>query len=367
MAKMCMQRLEKITQLGMRKFVPSKEELDCLKEGKPVPIKVRLLNDTTKTFQVDSYMLVQDLLDQLCQSFNLTVTSPFALYQMAEPGVDLILDPKDRVLDVLASWENAPLDEPKGSDKKKYQVKKEVKKKSKEEAKWSSFLFKAKLMIKTTSDTLMTDQEAVNLTYVQAVSDVVTNRYPSTDKDVTVLAALQLQATHGDFIRGQHNPGWLLPKLREYMPILFLQKKGKMDSKLEKEYEANILSKWEKVKGFTIQEAKLNYLDYVQEWQFYGSTFWLVEQRQFKDYPSPLLLGINSEGVLLMHPEKRHTLEIYNFTDIVTWGHAEEKFIVVVGNIVQQRKLIFKTQMGKAMNQLIHDYVNFKVKGTTKA
>ena len=83
------------------------------------------------------------------------------------------------------------------------------------------------------------------------------------------------------------------------------------------------MSKYEKVKGFSQQEAKLNYLvcsvlsashpltrcdreqDYVQEWPFYGSTFWSVEQRQFKDYPGVLTLGINGEGVCLMHPEKR--------------------------------------------------------------
>jgi len=34
-------------------------------------------------------------------------------------------------------------------------------------------------------------------------------------------------------------------------------------------------------------------------------------------------------------------LENYAFTDIVTWGHSDEKFILVVGNLVQQRKLIF--------------------------
>jgi hypothetical protein len=81
------------------------------------------------------------------------------------------------------------------------------------------------------------------------------------------------------------------------------------------------------VSGFTALEAKLNYLDYVQEWTFYGATFFTVEQRQFKDYPSPLTLGINCEGVLLMHPEKRTVLENYAYTDIVTWGHSDEKFI----------------------------------------
>lgn len=97
-----------------------------------------------------------------------------------------------------------------------------------------------------------------------------------------------------------------------------------------------------------------------------------------------------------MHPQKRvrnaahdvlcvtadflqALLENYPYTDIVTWGHSDERFIVVVGNIVQQRKLIFKTKrvgvrpcahprwltagmQGKTMNNLIHDYVKFKVR-----
>ena len=129
-----------------------------------------------------------------------------------------------------------------------------------------------------------------------------------------------------------------------------------------KEWELKILAKYEKVAEFTSLDAKLNYLDYVQEWTFYGATFFIVKQMQFKDYPSPLILGINSEGVLLMEPEKKTMLENYAFTDIVTWGHSDEKFIVVVGNVVQQRKLIFKTVEGKHMNHLIHDYVKFKVK-----
>jgi len=136
----------------------------------------------------------------------------------------------------------------------------------------------------------------------------------------------------------------------------------KVQDTLVKEWEVKILAKYQKVAEFTSLDAKLNYLDYVQEWTFYGASFFTVEQRQFKDYPSPLTLGINCEGVLLMHPEKKTVLENYQFTDIVTWGHSDEKFIVVVGNIVQQRKLIFKTTEGKHMNHLIHDYVKFKVK-----
>jgi len=230
--------------------------------------------------------------------------------------------------------------------------------------KYSAFLYKAKLVLKTSDPDIMADPEAVNMVYIQAVHDVITWRYPVNEKDITVLAALQLQATFGNFNEETHTDNWLISKIDEIMPQHLLSKKGKnkKDEKLMKEWAQKILAKYTRVSGFTSQEAKLNYLDYVQEWTFYGATFFSVEQRQFKDYPSPLTLGITCEGVLLMHPEKKNVLENYQYTDIVTWGHSDEKFIIVVGNIVQQRKLIFKTTDGKAMNHLIHDYVKFKVK-----
>ena len=56
----------------------------------------------------------------------------------------------------------------------------------------------------------MSDPEAIHLVYVQAVHDIVTSRYPSDDKDITVLAALQLQASYGDFKKDVHFPGMVV-------------------------------------------------------------------------------------------------------------------------------------------------------------
>jgi len=357
MAQLCAERLNTIIKLGQRKQVPSKLELECLMENRPVPVKVGLVNDTFKTFTVDSFTFVKDVNESLAKKFNLVCETPFALYEVADHNVERLLDPKDRILDVMAAWENLEKEEKEEKDKKE----------KKEKVKgplYNAFVYKAKLVLKTSDPEIMADAEAVNMLYIQAVHDVITWRYPVNDKDITVLAALQLQATYGNYKEDVHTDAWLISKIEEIMPQHLLLKKGtkKKDEKLLKEWAQKILAKYQKVSGFTAQEAKLNYLDYVQEWTFYGATFFDVEQRQFKDYPNVLTLGITCEGVLLMHPEKKTVLENYQFTDIVTWGHSDEKFIIVVGNIVQQRKLIFKTNDGKAMNHLIHDYVKFKVK-----
>eukprot|EP00808_Paulinella_micropora_P026680 g54161.t1 len=373
LAKVCSERVATIVLMGQRKQVPSKLELECLKATKPVPIRVNLADDTFKTFTVDPYTLNKDVEEMLVQKYGLVVTSPFALYEGAEEkNLERILDPKDRVLDVMASWENAPLVEEvkleqRMKKSKNYQHKDMNKTVVQAKVNYCKFIYKAKLVLKTSNKEIMSDPEAINLIYIQATQDVVSERYPAKVDDITVLAALQLQATFGDYKKDIHFPGWLKPKLEQFMPSSLFSKNKKPNEKMLKEWEQMILNKYQKVSGFTSLEAKLNYLDYVQEWTFYGSTFFLVEQWQFKDYPNPLVLGINCEGVLLMHPEKKSVLENYGFTDIVTWGHSDEKFIIVVGNIVQQRKLIFKTINGQEMNHLIHDYVKFKVKNKAQA
>ena len=142
----------------------------------------------------------------------------------------------------------------------------------------------------------MEDPEAVNLIYLQAVSDVVTNRYPSNQKDLTVLAALQLQATFGNYRPDTHTRTWLGDRLLEFIPKYVVIQQGKVSVALKSEWIVKVLAKWQKIQNFEEVEAKINYLDYVQEWVFYGSTLFQVEQRQFKEYPSPLFLGINCEG-----------------------------------------------------------------------
>lgn len=351
LSALCIERLTKIIKIGQRKEVPSKMELECLATGKPVPIRVGFVDGTFKTFLVDPYTFVHEVEAMLIEKLELRCVNPFALYEQAEENVERILDSKDRILDVVGSWErpdylNIEVKKEKVEvNKRRIKHKDELKtKKDQEEPEYNTLIYKAKLVLKTNDPEIMADPNAVNMIYIQAVHDVVTFRYPVNEKDITVLAALQLQASYGDFQPDIHVQGWLTPKIEEVMPRhLLCEAKSDVvvDFKIN-EWQQKILAKYVKVAGFSSLEAKLNYLDYVQEWPFYGATFFRVEQRQFKDYPSPLTLGITCEGVILMHPEKKTILENYPYTDIVTWGHSDEKFILVVGNIIQQRKLIFK-------------------------
>jgi hypothetical protein len=362
-AKQCADNLPQICEMGQREAVPSVQELEALRQMEPITIKVHLVDMSEKTFNVTPYTLVSEVEHMLYNAYNLQVRAPFCLYEAGNvKNTEKVVEGQSRVLDVLASWENDPLQvEAKVSERIRKEAAKKAKISGVQEIVYNHFLFRAKLVLKTSNRDVMQDKAAIDLLYLQAVSDVTSVRYPSNDKDITVLSALQLQALHGDFKNDTHFAGWLRPQLTTCMPEHYLLKKKKLNEAVAKEWEQKILDKYQRVAGFTSHEAQLNYLDYIQEWTFYGSTFFNVEQYQFKDYPPLLTLGINSEGIILMHPEKKTVLENYPFSDIVTWGHSDEKFIVVVGNIVQQRKLIFKTLDGKPMNSLISAYVKFKV------
>jgi MyTH4 domain/FERM central domain/RA like domain/PTB domain (IRS-1 type) len=347
MAEVALSYIPLIMKLGQRLSVPSINEIHNVCELKEVVLRVYLMDGSYKTITVDSFTLIEDVIEAIKQKLQLTYGKPFALYEVTDR--EHILNTRDRVLDVMAKWVHGS-----GHDDGKHNPIQTF-----PDAK---FLYKAKLVLKADSKEIKTDTGAVELLYMQSVNDVVTGKYPVKDKDLCILAALQLQATFGDFHADMHGHGWLTGKLDDFIPIAKITAKKKNEEQaLRAEWEQKILHKYEKVKGFSTLESKLNFLDFVQEFPTYGITFFEVAQRQWKDYPSPLLLGITCEGALLVHPVSKQILDDYRYVNIVTWGHSEEKFILVVGNVVQQRKLVFKTNEGAILNQLVHDYVKHKV------
>lgn len=69
---------------------------------------------------------------------------------------------------------------------------------------------------------------------------------------------------------------------------------------------------------------------------------------------------MTSEAVSLLDPATNGILETFSYKEVVTWGFSEEKFILVIGNLVQQRKFFFRTPKGKFLSKIINDYVQVK-------
>lgn len=52
---------------------------------------------------------------------------------------------------------------------------------------------------------------------------------------------------------------------------------GKKDEKIMREWCQKVQAKYTKIVGFSQMDAKVNYLEYVQQWPFYGAQFYPIE------------------------------------------------------------------------------------------
>jgi len=132
------------------------------------------------------------------------------------------------------------------------------------------------------------DLAAVEMMYIQATHDVVDARYPCSEQDSITLAALQVQEAEGDHPGGDCD--YITGELRKYLAEKYLEDRD--DSELEEQ----VLKLYEKLTGYTQQEARLSYLDYVKSWKIYGSSYYFAEPQNNRDFPPEVVLAINAKG-----------------------------------------------------------------------
>ncbi|KAH9261246.1 hypothetical protein BASA81_000950 [Batrachochytrium salamandrivorans] len=327
-AKYTMMRIRKSTSLGPRKEVPTAMEIQAARERQPVVIRVHLLDGHYKTVPAECWTTVRELNAMVAKKLKIQDATPFATFEVSSSDEERVLEEDDRVLDLLSYWQREFGSTKKGRAAPTFQ-----------------FVYKLRLFF----DIVDTDVAAIDLAYIQGVHDVTDSRYPCNEEDCLTLAALQSQEKFGDY---SGTSPFKEDGLINFLPSKYL--KGDR----EEELEQSIIKIYSKLKGYTTQEAKLNYLDYVKSWKIYGSAYFFVEPQNSRDFPSDVVLAINAKGILVVDPETKDFLAEYPYSEVVTWGHSAQTFVVVVGNLIRQTKIYFRSDQGVEMNSLVHAYVN---------
>jgi len=320
--------LKKSQTLGPRREVPTSMEIQAAKERQPVVIRVHLLNGNYKTVPAECWTTIRDLNQMVAKKLNIVDHTPFATFEVSSNDEERVLDEDDRVLDLLSYWQREFGHSKRGKSAPTFQ-----------------FIYKMRLFF----DIPDTDTAAIDLAYIQAVHDVTDSRYPCNEDDCLTLAALQSQETFGDY---SGSSPYKENALDNFLPAKYL--KGDRKAELEE----SIIKIYQKLKGYSSTEAKLNYLDYVKSWKIYGSSYFFVEPQNSRDFPSDVVLAVNAKGVLVVDPETKDFLAEYPYSEVVTWGHSAQTFVLVVGNLIRQTKLYFRSDQGVEMNSLVHAYVN---------
>lgn len=327
-AKYTMMRIKKSTSLGPRKEVPTAMEIQAARDRQPVVIRVHLLNGHYKTVPAECWTTIRELNAMVAKKLKIVDATPFATFEVSSNDEERVLEEDDRVLDLLSYWQREFGNTKKGKAAPTFQ-----------------FVYKLRLFF----DIPDTDTAAINLAFIQAVHDVTDSRYPCNEEDCLTLAALQAQEQFGD-----HNGSSPFKEdgLTNFLPSKYL--KGDRQAELEE----SIIKIYQKLKGYSATEAKLNYLDYVKSWKIYGSAYFFVEPQNSRDFPQDVVLAINAKGILVVDPDTKDFLAEYPYSEVVTWGHSAQTFVLVVGNLIRQTKIYFRTDQGVEMNSLVHAYVN---------
>jgi len=247
-AEACLHNIPMICELGPRRELPTLVEMESCKRLKPVVVRVNFLDNKYFMVPVNSWTTVQHFHEMIRRRLGIQDGRSFAVYEVSSNEEERSLDKQERILDLVAYWN-------------RLQAEERNKKGKNAEVESFSFLFKAKLFFELKND----DHAGVEMMYIQAKHDVVDARYPCSDQDAITLAALQVQEEFGDHPGGDQPCSYITNKLYKYVTAKTIE------SSNAESVESSIMKLYAKLTGYSQQEARLSYLDYVKSWKIFGS------------------------------------------------------------------------------------------------
>jgi hypothetical protein len=333
-AEICLHRCPKICKLGARRELPTKLELETIRRGGVVTVRVFFLDGKYATLRADSWTTVRELEDSISTLLKIQNNEPFSLCEVSNTEEERVPDPDERILDIISFWDRTANE---GFEKGSTDI--------------EEFCFQYKIGL--FYDIEDTDLAAIELLYIQATHDIVDSRYPCSEQDSITLAALQMQEEYGDYL-GEGKCTYLRGNLGKYLAARLIQQSDGAT------LEEQIYTLYAKLVGYSQLEARLSYLDYVKSWKIYGSTYFFVEPQNSKDLPKECVLAVNNKGVTVISPTTKEFLAEYNYSTVVTWGHSPNSFVIVTGTQTRQIKVYFKTEQGKELNNMLKCYIEHR-------
>jgi hypothetical protein len=352
-ASYAMARVAKTVSLGPRREVPTQIEIDACRCRLPVIIRVYHLDGTFDALPVTSWVTPAILKQMVCDKRGILESEAFALFEMTPDNEERLLEPDERVLDLVAYWQRL-------SEEEKARGEDAASKKTRKKATGNHF-YRVVFKVRMYFEPPVHDIAAQHEMYVQATFDVVSARYPCSERDCASLAAIQLQAECGDAGMAVAD---LQAKLTHFMPLKYAE--NTVNNRLELLSKEIVRQHGEK-KGMTRKAAEEAYLAYVKSWQVYGSSFFFVEPQMSMALPTEVFLAVNPRGVLIINPDTKAVLASHPYSEVPTWGHSGSSFVLHIGSLLKQTKMYFLSDQGKEINDLVRAYVNHMCAAATAA
>lgn len=237
---------------------------------------------------------------------------------------------EEKVADIMSKWEryrnaNSQNTNPKTMPRKQHHF----------------FLFKKHLFLDQYMD--LDDPVEKELLYHQVLHSLRADRFPVSEKEAMMLAALQAQVELGDCISNdmdyRSTASHCLPS--RLVPIV---------------PHEGITIHHQSLRGMTSPEAKKAFLNLIRSWPLHRATIFDVMQSFTSNWPRVLWLAVDQVGLHLLEHRSRNALCSYEYESILSYSPALNCLMIITGSDKKQSKVILTTSQAFQIATLIKEY-----------
>ncbi|XP_022836614.1 talin-2-like [Spodoptera litura] len=320
-------------------------------------LRVKLLDDTVKTLQVDEAKTVGELMMSICARIGITNYDEYGLCHEEEEETEEAKEVKEGTGTLTLKRKQAKQER----DAALEQLSKKLK--TDDNVEWldlhrslreqgidpkETLLLKRRLYY---SDRNVDSRDPVqlHLLYVQTRDTILNGTHPVTEQQAVQFAGIQCQVQLGDYQEKKHKPGFI-ENFEEYLPAQYLNA-WNIEKKIVKEFSQH--------QGLSELEAKFLYIKTARSLPTYGVTFFLVKEKQ-KDKKKlvPRLLGINSHAILRLDEVTKEILQEWPLTHVKTYHAGKSQTFTLNFGDYSDKEYSVKTQDCHRIRDILEGYID---------
>lgn len=197
------------------------------------------------------------------------------------------------------------------------------------------------------SDADIIDPQLLHLHFIQAVFNVITGYYVTTEDEAMRLGALQFINKFGSYEPSKHIKGFLGRRIVEFLPGAHLRKR-KLDEWEDALLEAVSVIHHSSAEAVTSADSKAirKYMEIVMKLaggNMFGLSFFSASQDQFRTMPPQIVLGISRTGLSILDGQKQ-LIQEYGLMEMVRWGYKQNELFYV--EVLPVGESVFTLQFG---------------------
>ncbi|XP_063991813.1 myosin-VIIa isoform X1 [Diachasmimorpha longicaudata] len=312
-----------------RQWPPSREEIMCTINRRPIYARFHFMDGQYHAVEFHPSATARDVMEIIKAKIGLGESAMgYAIYEVLGT-TDRALMPEEKIADVMSKWERYRTSQQSAQPQRKHGH--------------HLFLFKKHLFLDQYMN--LGDPVEKELLYHQVLHDLRADKFPITEKEAMMLAALQAQLELGDCLDTVSGP--------EYRTVASHCLPARIAPNISVE---GIVQHHQSLRGMTPNEAKKAFLNFIQSWPLHRATIFDVMQSFTSNWPRVLWLAVDQLGLHLLEHRSRNALCTYEYSSILSYSPALNCLMIITGTDKKQSKVILTTTQACQIANLIREY-----------